>query len=265
MMPTLIHPTALVDSGASLADGVSIGPFCIVGKDAKLGKNTKLISNVVIDGDSSIGENCVIYPFTTIGMAPQDIKYKNEPTKVVIGDNAILRENVTIHRASSGGDGATIIGSDFFLMAYGHIAHDCIIGDHVIMANAASIGGHVRIDDRVFIGGVVAVHQFVRIGAYAMIGGLSGVIQDVPPYMMASGQRARLFGLNSIGLKRNGFSEEQIGVLKQAYKILFREKHTISEGIKKVQEALPYTEEIAQLIDFIKENKRGICQHGDAS
>ena len=257
-----IHPTAIIQDGAELDEDVSIGPYCIVGGNVKIGKGTRLLSNVIIEGETGIGESCTIYPFTSIGLSPQDFKYKDEPTGVRIGSRNIIREYITIHRASVGGDGLTVVGDENFLMAYVHIAHDCKVGSKIIMANAATLAGHVKVGDCAVIGGLVAVHQFVRIGAYAMVGGFSGVGQDILPYTVASGPRVKLYGLNIVGLKRYGFSEETIAELKKAYKILFRERLTLKDAIKKVQEELPYTEEIAHLIEFINENRRGICRPG---
>ena len=188
------------------------------------------------------------------------MKYKGEKTGVKIGNQNTIREYITIHRASVGGDGITAIGDHNFLMAYVHIAHDCKIGNSVIMANLATLAGHVSIEDHAVIGGLVAIHQFTRVGAYAMVGGFSGVGQDIPPYMIASGARVKLFGLNTVGLKRHGFSDSTVNELKKAYKILFREKRTFKDAIKKIQEDLPYTDEIKHLIEFIQKNKRGICQ-----
>lgn len=259
-MPTEIHNTAIVDRTASIGEDVFVGPFCIIGGGAKIARGTRLVSNVIIEGRTEIGEDCAIYPFTSIGFPPQDSKYKGEDTGLRIGNGNIIREYTTIHRASVGGDGTTVVGDNNFLLAYVHIAHDCKIGDHVIMTNAATLGGHVVVEDHAYIGGLVAVHQFTRIGAYSMVGGFSGIGQDIPPYMMASGARAKLFGLNTIGLKRHGFSDETIAELKKAYKILFREKRTLKDAIKKVQTDLPYTDEIRRLIEFIEKNKRGICR-----
>ncbi|HWR59107.1 MAG TPA: acyl-ACP--UDP-N-acetylglucosamine O-acyltransferase [Thermodesulfovibrionales bacterium] len=259
-MPTEIHNTAIVDKTAAIDENVSIGPFCIVGGGVRISRGTRLMSNVIVEGRTEIGEDCSIYPFTSIGLPPQDSKYKGEDTGLRIGNRNIIREYTTIHRASVGGEGTTIVGDDNFLLAYVHVAHDCNIGDHVIMTNAATLGGHVVVEDFAYIGGLVAVHQFTRIGAYSMVGGFSGIGQDIPPYMMASGARAKLFGLNTVGLKRNGFTDETISELKKAYKILFREKRTLKDAIKKVQTELPYTDEIKRLIEFIEKNKRGICR-----
>ncbi len=255
-----IHSTAIIAPDVEIDEEIYIGPFCIIRDGVCIKKGTKLISNVIIEGNTEIGENCVIYPFTSIGLPPQDLKYKGEKTGLKIGNNNIIREYITIHRASVGGDGVTTIGDKNFLMAYAHIAHDCKIGSQIIMANAATLAGHVLVEDYAVIGGLVAIHQFTRIGAYAMVGGFSGVGQDIPPYMIASGARAKLFGLNTIGLKRHGFSDSTINELKKAYKILFREKRTLKDAIKKIQEDIPYTDEIKYLIEFIQKNKRGICR-----
>jgi UDP-N-acetylglucosamine acyltransferase len=255
-----IHATAIVSPKAEIDEGTFIGPFCIIQDGVHIRKGTRLISNVIIEGDTEIGENCVVYPFASIGLPPQDMKYKGEKTGVTIGSNNTIREYSTIHRASVGGNGVTSIGDDNFFMAYVHVAHDCKIGNSVIMANVATLAGHVLIEDHAVIGGLVAIHQFTRIGTYAMVGGFSGIGQDIPPYMIASGARAKLFGLNAIGLKRHGFPDSTINELKKAYKILFREKRTLKDAIQKIQEDLPYTDEIKHLIEFIQKNKRGICR-----
>ncbi|KAF0144699.1 MAG: UDP-N-acetylglucosamine acyltransferase [Nitrospirae bacterium] len=259
-MTTEIHKTAIIDPKAVIDEGVSIGPFCIVGEGVKLKKGARLMSNVMIEGNTEIGEGCLIYPFATIGLPPQDVKYKGEKTGVRIGNNNIIREYASVHRASVGGDGMTTVGDNSFLMAYVHVAHDCKIGNNVVIANSAGLAGHVVIEDYAVIGGIVGVHQFTRIGAYAMVGAFSGIGQDIPPYTMASGPRAKLFGLNSVGLKRNGFPDSTINELKKAYKILFREKLTLKEALKKVQKDFPDSKEIRYLVEFIEKNKRGVCR-----
>ncbi|MBF0506635.1 MAG: acyl-ACP--UDP-N-acetylglucosamine O-acyltransferase [Nitrospirae bacterium] len=259
-MPAEIHKTAVVSPKADIAEMVSIGPFCIVGEGAVIKKGSKLVSNVIIEGNTEIGEHCIIHPFATIGLPPQDLKYKNEKTGVRIGKKNIIREYTSIHRASVGGDGFTEIGDSNFIMGYVHIAHDCKIGSSVAMANAATLAGHVVVEDFAFVGGVVAIHQFTRIGAYSMVGGFSGIGQDIPPFTMASGARARLYGLNVIGLKRHGFSDESINNLKKAYKILFREKRTLKDALKKIKSELSETAEVVRLVEFIEKNKRGICR-----
>jgi UDP-N-acetylglucosamine acyltransferase len=259
-MKTRIHSTAIVDAKAELDSNVEIGPFCIIKSAVKIKKGSRLFSNVIIEGRTEIGENCTIHPFSSIGFPPQDLKYKGEPTGLVIGDNNIIREYITIHRASVGGDGVTTIADNNFLMAYVHIAHDCKIGSNVIMSNAATLAGHVVVEDHAYIGGLVAVHQFTRIGRHAMVGGFSGIAQDIPPFMMASGARAKLFGPNTIGLKRHGFSDTAVNAIKKAYKILFREKRTLKDAIKKIREDVPATDEVRHLVEFIEKNKRGICR-----
>jgi UDP-N-acetylglucosamine acyltransferase len=255
-----IHKTAIVSSKAEISDDVYIGPFCIIGDGVVIKKGTRLMSNVVIEGSAEIGEDCTIYNFASIGLPPQDLKYKNEKTGVKIGNKNIIREYVTVHRASAAGDRITEIGNSNFLMAYVHIAHDCKIGNSVIMANAATLAGHVIIEDFAVIGGLVAVHQYTRIGAYSMVGGFSGIGQDIPPYTMASGARAKLYGLNAVGLKRHGFSDAAISNLKKAYKIIFREKRTLKDALKKIRSELQQTKEIGHLVEFIEKNKRGICR-----
>jgi UDP-N-acetylglucosamine acyltransferase len=260
-MATEVHPTAIVDKEALLDEGVSVGPFCIIGKGVRIGKSTKLFSNVVVDGNTEIGENCEVGAFSTIGLPPQDLKYKGEDTRVRIGSNNIIREYVSVHRASVAGDGSTDIGDGNFLMDYVHVAHDCKLGSNIVIANSTGLSGHVMVEDNVVIGGMVAIHQHVRFGACSMTGGFSRVAQDIPPYVIAVGsEKAKLYGLNTVGLKRNGFSDETINELKKAYKILFREKLSLKEAIKRVQAELPYTDEIRHMIEFMQANKRGICR-----
>lgn len=259
-MKAKVHDTAIVDASAELHDDVEVGPFCIIHAGVRVEKGSRLLSNVIVEGNTQIGEKCTIHPFSSIGFPPQDLKYKGENTRLVIGRNNIIREYATIHRASIGGDGSTTIGDNNFLMAYVHVAHDCKIGSNIIMANAATLAGHVLVEDYAVIGGLVAVHQFTRIGRYAMVGGFSGIGQDIPPYMVASGARAKLFGPNTIGLKRHGFSDATVNGIKKAYKILFREKRTLKDALKKIQDDVPVTDEIRHLVEFIEKNKRGICR-----
>lgn len=259
-MKTKIHQTALIHQKAEIDDGVEIGPYSVIKKGVRIGRNTKLISHVIVDGNTEIGEGCTFHPFACIGLPPQDMKYRGEPTTLIIGSNNTIREYVTIHRASVGGDETTTLGNSNFLMAYVHVAHNCKIGSNIIMANAATLAGHVLVEDFAVIGGLVAIHQFTRIGQYAMVGGFSGIGQDIPPFMVASGARAKLFGPNVIGLKRHGFSDGTINTIKKAYKILFREKRTLKDAIRKVQEDFADSPEIAHLIAFIEKNKRGICR-----
>jgi UDP-N-acetylglucosamine acyltransferase len=260
-MATEIDSTAIVHKGAVLDEDVTIGPYCVIGGAVKIGRSCRLVSHVYIEGSTEVGQGCTIHPFATVGLPPQDVKYKGEDTILKIGSNNVIREYASLHRASVGGDGITEIGDNNFLMAYIHVAHDCKLGSNIVMANTVGLSGHVTVGDYAVIGGMVGVHQFVRIGSYAMVGGYSRIGQDIPPYMMVSGaERSRLYGVNVVGLKRRGFSEETINELKAAYKILFRQKLSLQDAIKRVQEELPYTEEIGQLVEFIKKNKRGICR-----
>jgi UDP-N-acetylglucosamine acyltransferase len=259
-MASEIHATSIVSKGAVIGDGVVIGPYCIVGDGVTLGKGVKLLSNIVIEGIAEIGEGCTIHPFATVGLAPQDLKYVAEKTGVRLGKNNIIREYASIHRGSVSGSGLTEIGDSNFIMAYVHIGHDCKIGNSNVLANAATLGGHCAVEDFAFIGGLVAMHQQTRVGSYTMVGGCTGITQDIPPYTMASDHRAKLYGLNVIGLKRRGFSEETVSVLKKAYKILFRDKAALGVSLDKVKSELPQIPEIKNLIEFIEKNKRGICR-----
>lgn len=260
-METQIHPSAIVADGAELDEGVSVGPLCVVGPKVKIGKGTRLISHVTVDGDTTLGENNELFPYACIGMIPQDLKYNGEETSLVVGSSNRIREYVTMHLGSVDGDGETTVGDNNFFMAYVHIAHDCKVGNHIIMANYAGLSGHVTIEDHVVAGGMLGVHQFTRIGEYAMLGGVSRIIHDVPPYVIASGaDKAKLYGLNLVGLKRKGFSDETISELKSAYRILFRDKLPLGEAIKKIQEDLPYSDKVRHLVEFVQANKRGICR-----
>lgn len=255
-----IHPTAIIHKGATIGKDVSIGSYSVIGDGVRVGDRTKIGPHVVIHGPTEIGEDCTFSEFSAIGGLPQDLKYKGERTKIRIGNRNTFREFVTIHRASSYGTGETVIGNDNYLMAYVHIAHDCILGNNIIMANGATLGGHIEIEDYAIVGGLSAIHQFTRVGAYAMVGGCSAVVQDVPPYTMAVGNRAKLYGLNLIGLKRHDFSEAIIKDLKKAYRIIFQSKLTLKEAIKKVKEEIRSSKEVEYLLEFIEKSKRGICR-----
>jgi UDP-N-acetylglucosamine acyltransferase len=255
----VIHPTAIVDKGAELADGVEIGPYCVVSGKAKIGKETRLVHHVSVDGRTEIGESCTIHPFASIGGPPQDISYKGEDTACVIGNRNTIREYVTINRGSTKAEWVTRVGNNCFIMAYSHIGHDCIVGSNVIMANAATLGGHVQMGDFVNISGPSAVHQFCRVGESAMISGLTGVPNDIPPFVTASGNRAKLFGLNVIGLERRGFTKENIAVLKKAYRYLFRSALSLEAALEKIEQELE-GEHVRKLVDFVRSSKRGICR-----
>ena len=256
-----IHPTALVDARAELAEDVDILPYTIIGPEVVIEAGCTVGPHVVIEGRSHIGKRNQIYPFVTIGFPPQDISYGGEPTQVRIGDQNIIREHVTIHRGTPGGGGVTRIGSHNFIMAYAHIAHDCKLGDQVIMANGATLGGHVQVDDYVVLGGLAAVHQYVRIGAHAYIGGTSAINQDIPPYTLIAPDPAEIYGLNMVGLKRKGFSAEAIQALKSCYRILFRSNLTVKKAIEKIRKDVTALPEVETLLGFMEQaSKRGIIR-----
>jgi UDP-N-acetylglucosamine acyltransferase len=258
-----IHAMAVVHPKAVLADGVDIGPYAVIGENVTVAAGTTIGSHVVIEGRTDIGENCTISSFVSIGAPPQHRRYQGEDTMVIIGRNNTLREFVTVNRATEFGGGVTKIGDNNFLMAYVHIAHDCLLGNHILMANAATLAGHISIGDHAVIGGLVGIHQYVRIGRFAMVGGCSALGQDVPPFTRAAGgYRAYLLGLNSVGLSRNGFSSETIQRLKAAYKTLFRSDLKQAEAIQTLQDAAQDTAEVSELVQFIEGTKRGICRSG---
>ena len=255
-----IHATAIIDPNAELGDGVTVGPYSIIGEHVKIGDGTVIDSHALIEKWTEIGSNCKISSFTSIGTPPQDISYAGEETRVVIGDRNTIREYATVHRGTKKGGGVTTVGSDNYIMAYVHVAHDCLIGNHIVMANAATLGGHVKVEDFAVIGGLTGVHQFVRIGAYSMVGACSAVSLDVPPYVSAVGNRAELFGLNIVGLRRQGFDKTRVQKIKKAYNILFRSKLQLKDAIVSVLEEVHDSEDVLRLVEFIKATKRGICR-----
>jgi UDP-N-acetylglucosamine acyltransferase len=248
---TGVHPRALVDAGAVIGEGVSIGPWCHVGPKVVLGDRVRLVSHVVIDGDTRIGDDAVLWPFCTVGLAPQDLKYKGEPTRTEIGDRTQIREHCTIHRGTVTGTGLTKVGADCLLMAVVHVAHDCDLGNGVIVANNVVMGGHVTIGDNAVIGGAAALHQFVRIGRAAMIGGVSGVEADVIPFGSVIGNRARLAGLNVIGLKRRGYARTDITGLRSAFRMLFRQSGVFAERLAQVRNQFEQQPLVAEVLAFI--------------
>ncbi len=258
---TLIHPTATIDPKAEIGEGVEIGPYSVIEKGVSIGEGTKIGPHVVIREWTEIGKGCHIFQFASIGEAPQFSGYKGEKTFLRIGDRNIIREFVTLHRGTVKGGGKTVIGNDNFIMAYAHVAHDCQIGNQVVMANGATLAGHILIEDYAIIGGLTAIHQFCRVGAFAIIGGLSGILLDIPPYTKAQGVRARLFGLNSVGLKRANFSEETLRALKKAYRIVFRSGLTLENAKKKLTEdEISQVPEVKHFLQFIQGSKRGISR-----
>ncbi len=255
-----IHPTAIIASDAQLAESVEVGPYSIIGNDVKIGENTIIGPHTIIDNYTHIGEGCHIFQFCSIGAPPQDLKFGGEKTRVVIGNFNTVREFVTIHRATSADIGVTIIGDHNLLMAYCHVAHNCKLGDRIVMANAATLAGHVHVEDYAIIGGLTGIHQFSSIGAHCIIGGASAVSKDVPPYTMASGNHAKLFGLNLVGLKRRNFSDKTINAIKDAYRIIFRSHLLLKDALKRAQEEVENYPEVNHFIKFIQDSERGVCR-----
>lgn len=258
----MIHPSAVIHKGAHLAEGVEIGPYAVIGNHVTIGKGTTVGPHTVIGDWTEIGENNQIYHMASVGPASQDLKYRGEECWTRIGNNNIIREFATIHRGTVTGISETIVGNGNLFMAYSHVAHDCRIGNGVVMANAATLAGHVTVEDNVILGGLVAVHQFVTIGAHVMVGGGTLIGLDIPPYMIATlGKReAKLRGLNLIGLKRRGFSDETISKLKSAYKALFMAKMKLPEAIARVRSEITGCPEVEYLLAFIERSERGICR-----
>jgi len=255
-----VHETAVIHPVARIGKDVEIGPYAVIGENVLVGDGTKVGAHAVIDGWTSIGRNCVIYPSASIGSEPQDMKFNGEKSYVFIGDNTKIREFATINRATGEGE-ETRVGSNCLLMAYTHVAHNCIVGNNVIMSNAATLAGHIVVEDRVIIGGLAGIHQFVKIGRNAMIGGAAKVVQDVPPFVIVDGQPAGVCGLNNVGLSRAGTSELARRNLKKAYKILYRSGLTLSQAIAVMEQDLDSCEEVEHLMRFLRNAERGICRN----
>ena len=258
-MSVSIHPTAVVDPAAKLGEDVFIGPFCVVGPDVELGDRVRLTSHVVVEGRTRVGEDTVIYPFASIGHRPQDLKFKGEPSELIIGRNNQIREHVTMSPGTEGGGMVTRIGDNGLFMVGVHVAHDCVVGNHAVLANNATLAGHVELGDFVTIGGLSAVRQFVRIGSHAMIGGMSGVEKDVIPYGLVMGDRARLAGLNLVGLERRGFQKDEIHALRAAYRLLFGNEGTFAERMEEVGRDMGQQALVADVLSFARAS-RSLCQ-----
>ena len=259
-MTNTIHPSAVIENGAWLGADVEIGPFCHVGSEAKLGDGVRLISHVTLAGDTSVGARTVIYPFASIGHPPQDLKYRGEPVRLTIGEGCLIREGVTMNPGTAGGGSETSVGPRSVFLANAHVAHDCRIGEGVILSNNVMLAGHCNIGDFAIVSGGAAAHQFVRIGAHAFVGGLAGVENDVIPYGIALGNRASLAGLNIVGLKRRGFSRESIHDLRRAYRALFAPEGTLKERIEDVAAEFAAHAEVQQILDFLREGgESAIC------
>jgi UDP-N-acetylglucosamine acyltransferase len=256
---TNIHPQAIVDSTAELGDGTNVGPFAIIEGKVKIGAGASIGAHAIIACGSTIGDYCKISPGAVIGTAPQDLKFKDEETFVTIGNHTVVREYATINRATTHSY-YTRVGDRCLIMAYAHIAHDCHIGNQVIIANAVNMAGHVIIGDYAGIGGMTAIHQFIHIGEHCFIGGGLRVSNDIPPYILAMGEPMKFGGLNKIGLKRRGFSDQELSLIKSAYKIIYRENLTVSEAIAKIENTLDIIPRIQKIIDFLKGSERGIVR-----
>ncbi|GIU76795.1 MAG: acyl-[acyl-carrier-protein]--UDP-N-acetylglucosamine O-acyltransferase [Bryobacteraceae bacterium] len=256
-----VHPTAIVDPAARIHPDADVGPYCIIGADVEIGARTRLMGHLFIEGPTWIGEDNIFFPYSTIGVASQDLKYKGERTETRIGSRNRIREFVTIHRGTAGGGGLTSLGDDNLIMAYAHIAHDARIGSHCILGNAATLAGHVTIGDWAIIEAFSGVHQFCRIGRHAFVGGYSVITQDVLPYSMTVTPReSKLYGANKVGLERRGFPPESIQALHKAFRFLRSDSLNTSQAIEKIREEVPPTAEIAELIDFIRSSERGIIK-----
>lgn len=255
-----VHPTAIVEDGAQIGQDVEIGPYCVVGPQAILGDRVKLHSHVVIAGITSIGEDSMVFPFASVGHAPQDLKFKNEPSRLIIGKRNKIREGATLNPGTEGGGMETTIGDDCLFMAGAHVGHDCHIGNHCILVNNGTLAGHVVVEDFAIVGGLSAVHQFVRIGRHAMIGGMTGVESDIIPYGSVIGNRAYLSGLNLVGLKRRGFDRETIHALRKAYRLLFAQEGTLAERVEEVAKDFENVGPVMEIINFLKaESMRSVC------
>ncbi|HEY8241044.1 MAG TPA: acyl-ACP--UDP-N-acetylglucosamine O-acyltransferase [Kiritimatiellia bacterium] len=255
----VIHPTAVIAPGAEIAENVHVGPYCVIGPKVRIGAATVLKSHVVIDGITTLGEHCTVFPFASLGAQTQDLKFKGGSPRVEIGNHTSIRECVTVNAATEDGH-VTRLGDHCHIMAYAHIAHDCVVGNRVIMANAATLAGYVTIEDQAVIGGLCGIHQFVRLGRLCITGGCTKVTQDIPPFMMADGNPLKVHTINAVGLKRSGVSDATQGLLKQAYKILYRQNLTAAKALERIEAELEQTPEVRHLVDFVRASDRGIAR-----
>lgn len=255
-----IHPTAIVSERASVGAGSSVGPYCVIGPDVEVGRGCEIGPHAVLEGPMQMGDGNRVFQFASIGAPPQDTKYRGEPTRLEIGSHNTFRESVTVHRGTVRGGGVTRIGNQGLYMAYSHVAHDCVIGDHVIMANGAALAGHVTIEDHAIVGGLVAIHQHVRIGESAMLGGGAMVVMDIVPFCTAVGDRARLAGPNVVGIRRRGLGDEAVRAVRAAYRILFQSKLRLEDALARLRTELPDSREVSHMVRFIEGSQRGICR-----
>jgi len=256
----MIHPTAIIHPTAQLDATVSVGPYTIIGEQVTIGAGTQIGAHVVIERWTEIGRDNQIFQFASVGAAPQDLKYKDEETWLVVGDRNRIREFATLHRGTVDGGGRTVVGSDNLFMAYAHVAHDCRVHNRVVMANAATLAGHVEVEDQAILGGLVAVHQFCRVGCHTMVSGGSMIAQDIPPYTIAQGDRAKTIGINLVGLKRRGFSEDTIRGIKNAYRLVFRSGLRLEEALEQIDRDYGTIPEVQHFAMFIKESQRGVAR-----
>ncbi len=263
-MSSEIHPSAVIESGAELGDGVTVGPFAVIGPDVVLGEGCRIHSHAVIGGRTRIGARTEVFPFASIGLRPQDLKYRGEASELVIGSDTVIREHVTMNPGTEGGGMVTRVGDRCLIMVGSHVGHDCDVGNGVIMANNATLAGHVRVQDNAVLGGLSAIHQFVRIGRNAMVGGVTGVERDVIPFGSVMGDRARLSGINIIGMRRRGFDRDDINAVRKAYRLLFASEGTFQERLQEVADEFSGCAPVMEIVDFIREDSsRKICQPGD--
>jgi UDP-N-acetylglucosamine acyltransferase len=253
-----VDPTARVAPGAALGRGVRVGPYCVIGPQVRLGAGTVLMAHAVLDGDTALGSGNRVFPFASIGLAPQDLKYRGEPSRLVIGDRNTFREFVTIHRGTEGGGGVTRIGSDNLFMTEAHVAHDCVVGDHTVFANAATLAGHVEVQDWAIIGAFSGVHQFCRVGAHSFVGGYTVVTKDVLPYSKTVGNRARIYGINVVGLTRRGFPPESLLSIRRAFRVLLQSRLNTSAALARLEAEAPATSEVRAIVEFIRASRRGV-------
>lgn len=256
----MIHSTAIIHPGSQIDEGVEIGPYAVIGEHVRIGSGTTVGPHAVIEGWTEIGRDNRIFQFASVGAVPQDLKFHGEKSFLRIGDRNTIREFVTMHRGTEDGGGETVVGNDNLFMAYSHVAHDCIVGNHVILANAGTLAGHVTVDDHAIIGGLSGVHQFTRIGCHVMIGGGSVVVQDIVPYTIAQGNRAKPVSLNLVGLKRRGFSDEVLRSLKKAFRLIFRSGQRLEDALDQIAADLEPCDEVDTFVEFIKNSQRGIAR-----
>ncbi len=259
MSGTTIHPTAVIDPGARIGEGCGVGPYCVIGPDVELGDGCRLQHHVSLCGPSRFGKANVFFPFSTLGQQTQDLKYASEPTHLVVGDGNTFREFVTVHRGTAPGS-STRIGNRGYFLAYVHVAHDCTVGDEVIFSNNGTLAGHVDVGDFAILGGLTAVHQYCRIGAHAMTGGCSKIVQDVPPYMLADGNPAKVRSYNKVGMERRGFDEQTMRAVREAYRIIYRLSYNLPQAIEAIRADLPELPEIEQILAFVSSSPRGIIR-----